>query len=143
MAALHQLSAHFSRTLDLVSRIFLGIFLVAGGVGGAVGLAAAAWFLILEGNTERLGALLWPVFLFWQLFPLTATAFTQNLDSASLLRAPLSYRTYFLIRLGYGSLDPATTVSSLWLLGIVIGVGAARQRLLSPGLRLCFSPSLS
>ena len=69
-------------------------------------------------------------FCFWQLFPLTATAFTQNLESASLLRFPLSYRSYFLIRLVYGSLDPATTISSLWLLGIVMGVGAARPRLL-------------
>ena len=95
----------FHGRLELVSRIFLGIFFVAGGVGGAVGLGAAAWFLMLEGNAERLGPLLWPVFLFWQLFPLTATAFTQNLESASLLRFPLSYRTYFLIRLVYGSLD--------------------------------------
>lgn len=116
--------------LELASRILLGIFFVAGGVGGAVGLGAGAWFLMLEGNAERLGPLLWPVFLFWQLFPLTATAFNQNLESASLLRFPLSYRTYFLIRLVYGSLDPATTVSSLWLFGIVIGVGAARPRLL-------------
>ena len=95
----------FHGRLDLVSRVFLGIFFVAGGVGGAVGLGAAAWFLMLEGNAERLGPLLWPVFLFWQLFPLTATAFTQNLDSTSLLRFPLSYRTYFLIRLVYGSLE--------------------------------------
>ena len=131
MAALHQLSAHFSRTLGTgiahFSRHF-SLWLVASVAPWA--WAVAAWFLMLEGNAERLGSLLWPVFLFWQLFPLTATAFTQNLDSASLLRFPLSYRTYFLIRLVYGSLDPATTVSSLWLLGIVMGVGAARPRLL-------------
>src|ERR1700722_17955897 len=66
----------FHGRLELVSRIFLGIFFVAGGVGGSVGLGGAAWFLMLEGKAERLGALLWPVFLFWQLFPLTATAFT-------------------------------------------------------------------
>ncbi|MGH9502131.1 MAG: hypothetical protein ACRD20_04700 [Terriglobales bacterium] len=120
----------FHGRLELVSRILLGLFFVAGGVGGAVGLGAAAWFLVLEGNTERFGSLLWPVFLFWQIFPLTATAFNQNLESAILLRFPLSYRTYFLIRLLYGSLDPATTVSSLWLFGIVMGVGAARPRLL-------------
>jgi ABC-2 type transport system permease protein len=120
---------NFRGRLDLASRIFAGIGFVAGGVGGAVGLGGAAWFLMLEGNAERLGALLWPVFLFWQLFPLT-TAATQNLESASLLRFPLSYRSYFLTRLAYGSLDPTTTVASLWLLGIAIGVGAARPRLL-------------
>src|SRR5437868_9390771 len=120
----------FHGRLELVSRISLGIFFVAGGIGGAIGLGVAAWFLMLQGKAERLGALLWPVFLFWQLFPLTATAFTQNLESASLLRFPLSYRSYFLIRLVHGSLDPATAVSGLWLLGIATGVGAARPRLL-------------
>jgi len=116
--------------LELASRIFLGIAFVAGGVGGAVGLGAAAWFLTLEGKIAELRTLLWPIFLFWQLFPLTATAFTQNPDSVSLLRFPLSYQSYFLSRLAYGFLDPAAAVSGLWLLGIVFGVGAARPSLL-------------
>lgn len=112
--------------LELASRIFVGLAFLAGGMGGAIGLGGAAWFVLSEGNTEWLGGLLWPVFLFWQLFPLLATAFTQNVESSNLLRFPLSYRSYFLIRLAYGSLDPATAVSSLWLLGIDIGVGFAR-----------------
>jgi ABC-2 type transport system permease protein len=120
----------FRGRLELASRIFVGIAFVAGGIGGAVGLGGAAWFLMLEGNAGWLATLLWPVFLFWQLFPLMATAFTKNLESASLLRFPLSYRSYFLIRLVYGSLDPATTVASLWLLGITIGIGVAKPRLL-------------
>ena len=120
----------FRGRLELVSRIFVGLAFVAGGVGGAAGLGGVAWYLTSEGNAEWLGTLLWPVFLFWQLFPLMATAFTRNLESASLLRFPLSYRSYFLIRLAYGSLDAATAVASLWLLGITIGIGAAQPRLL-------------
>jgi ABC-2 type transport system permease protein len=120
----------FRGRLELASRIFVGIAFVAGGIGGAVVLGGAAWYLMSEGNAEWLGALLWPVFLFWQLFPLMATAFTRNPESASLLRFPLSYRLYFLIRLAYGSLDPATTVASLWLLGIAIGIAVAQHRLL-------------
>jgi ABC-2 type transport system permease protein len=120
----------FRGRMEMASRIFVGIAFVAGGIGGAVGLGGTAWFLMSEGNAEWLGALLWPVFLFWQLFPLMATAFTRNPESASLLRFPLSYRAYFLIRLVYGSLDPATAVASLWLLGITIGIGAAEPRLL-------------
>ena len=76
--------------------------------------------------------------LFWQLFPLMATAFTKNHESANLLRFPLSYRAYFLIRLAYGSLDPATTVASLWLLGIAIGIGVAQPRLLPWALVVLF-----
>jgi len=80
---------------------------------------------VSEGSVEWLGLLLWGVFLFWQLFPLMATAFTENLDSSNLLRFPLSYRSYFLIRLAYGSFDPATALGSLWLLGITLGIGIA------------------
>ena len=120
----------FRGRLELASRIFISLAFLGGGIGGAVGLGGAAWFLILHGNVEWLGTLLWPVFLFWQLFPLMATAFTQNVESSNLLRFPLSYRSYFLIRLAYGSLDPATAVASLWLLGIDVGIGIARPRAL-------------
>src|SRR6185369_8744606 len=120
----------FRGRLELASRIFIGLAFVAGGIGGAVGLGGAAWFVISQKNPEWLGGLLWTVFLFWQLFPLMATAFTQNVESSNLLRFPLSYRSYFVIRLAYGSLDPATAVASLWLLGIDIGIGVARPSLL-------------
>ena len=120
----------FRGRLELASRVFIGLAFVAGGIGGAVGLGGAAWFVISQKNPEWLGGLLWPVFLFWQLFPLMATAFTQNVESSNLLRFPLSYRSYFVIRLAYGSLDPATAVASLWLLGIDIGIGVARPSLL-------------
>jgi ABC-2 type transport system permease protein len=120
----------FRGRMELASRVLVGIAFVTGGIGGAVGLGGAAWFLMSEGSSEWLGALLWPVFLFWQLFPLMATAFTRNLESASLLRFPLSYRSYFLIRLAYGALDPATIVASLWLFGITVGIAAAKLSLL-------------
>jgi ABC-2 type transport system permease protein len=116
--------------LELASRIFIGLAFAAGGIGGALGLGGAAWFLIRQGNAEWLGVLLWPVFLFWQLFPLMATAFTQNVESSNLLRFPLGYRSYFLVRLAYGSLDPATAVAGLWLMGIDIGIGVARPGVL-------------
>ena len=116
----------FRGRLELGSRIFIALAFMAGGLGGAIALGGVAWFLVTDGSPEWLGAVLWPVFLFWQLFPLLATAFTENIESASLLRFPLSYRSYFLIRLAYGSLDPATSVASLWLLGIAIGIGVAK-----------------
>src|SRR4051812_8720930 len=116
--------------MELASRIFVSLSFFVGGIGGAIGLGGAAWFLLTQGRGEWLGTLLWPVFLFWQLFPLMASAFTQNVESSSLLRFPLSYRSYFLIRLAYGSLDPSTAVASLWLLGVDIGIGFASPRIL-------------
>ena len=52
----------FRGRLELASRVFVGLAFLAGGVGGAIGLGGAAWFLLSEGNPEWLVALLWPVF---------------------------------------------------------------------------------
>lgn len=112
--------------LELVSGLFIGLGFAAAGLGGAFGLGSAAWLLVSHDQAEWLAVLLWPVFIFWQLFPVLATAFTSNFDSSNLLRFPLSYSTFFLIRIAYGSLDPSTALGGLWLLGITLGIGIAR-----------------
>ena len=112
--------------LELVSRglIFLGFATL--GLGGSLAMGAGAWYFASHGRADLLALLLWPVFLFWQLFPVMASAFTENMDSSNLLRFPLSFPSYFLIRIAYGSLDPAMAVGGLWLLGMAIGIGVAR-----------------
>jgi ABC-2 type transport system permease protein len=116
--------------LELVSHIIVGLAFALGGLGGALGLGIGAFYLVSGGNPELLALLLWPVFFFWQVFPLAATAFTKNPDSSDLLRFPLAYRSYFLIRLAYGAFDPATALGSLWLSGIFTGITFAKPVLL-------------
>jgi ABC-2 type transport system permease protein len=116
-------------TLELFSRILITAVMTAGGLGGAFGLGAGAWYFVSQGEPEFLAALLWPVFMFWQFFPVMATAFNETLDTSNLLRFPLNYRSYVLVRLVYGALDPATLLGSLWLTGVAIGVGIAQPRL--------------
>jgi ABC-2 type transport system permease protein len=116
--------------LELVSRIVVAFAFALGGLGGAAGMGTAAYFFISEGKPEMLALLLWPVFFFWQVFPIMATAFTNNPDSSDLLRFPLSYRAYFLVRLAYGAFDPATALGSLWSFGILVGVVFAKPALL-------------
>jgi hypothetical protein len=58
-----------------------------------------------------------------------ATAFTNNPDSSELLRFPLAYRSYFLVRLAYGLFDPASAIGSVGLLGVLLGVSVARPLL--------------
>ncbi|MGH9746007.1 MAG: hypothetical protein ACRD59_07855 [Candidatus Acidiferrales bacterium] len=116
--------------LELVSHIFITLGFAVGGIGGMFGSAAGAWYLVSHGEVEWLAALLWPIFLFWQLFPVVATAFTENFDSSNLLRFPLNYPAFFLIRVVYGSLEPATALGSLWLVGVLTGIGIAKPRLL-------------
>ncbi len=116
--------------LELFSRIVIGIVITCGGLGGAILLGAGAWIFVSNGKPDGLALLLWPVFLFWQLFPVMATALTESMDSSNLLRFPLTYRAYVMVRLAYGAFDPATLLGTLWLTGIVLGIGWARPALL-------------
>jgi ABC-2 type transport system permease protein len=115
--------------IELASRIFVGSAFAFGGIAGFAGAVGGSWYLVSQDKPEFLAAPLWLIFLFWQFFPVMATAFTNNPDSSDLLRFPLAYRAYFLIRLVYGYLDPASAVGSLFLIGILIGTTAARPLL--------------
>jgi ABC-2 type transport system permease protein len=116
--------------LELFSRIVIGIVITCGGLGGAILLGVGAWIFVSNGKQDGLALLLWPVFLFWQLFPVMATALTESMDSSNLLRFPLTYRAYVMVRLAYGAFDPATLLGTFWLIGILLGIGWARPALL-------------
>lgn len=124
--------------MEFASRVIVGIIFA----GGAIGIFAAAtgisWFCVSQGNPGRIAFVLWPVFLLWQAFPVMATAFTNNPDSSDLLRFPLTYRSYFLIRLAYGFFDPASALGSVGLLGVLIGVAAAQPLLIPAAVLVLF-----
>jgi ABC-2 type transport system permease protein len=115
--------------LEVVARGFMFLAVGFAGLGGSLVLGAAGWYIVSRGNLEWIAALLWAMFLFWQLSPIMASALTENVDSSNLLRFPLSFPSYFMIRLVYGALDPSTALGCLWLLGLTIGIGVARPDL--------------
>jgi ABC-2 type transport system permease protein len=115
--------------MELASRILITVAFAVGGFGGFTVATGSAWYFVSQSNAEYLAILLWPIFFFWQLFPVMSTAFTNNPDSAELLRFPLTYRSYFLVRLAYGLFDPASALGSVGLLGILLGVTVARPLL--------------
>ena len=115
--------------LELLSRILVTSAFAIGGLGGFALCTGLSWYFVSQGKADYLPLLLWPVFFFWQAFPVMATAFTNNPDSSDLLRFPLTYRSYFLIRLAYGMFDPASALGSLALLGTLLGVTLARPLL--------------
>ena len=115
--------------MELVSRIIVTAAFALGGLGSFAVATGLSWYFVSHGQTELLPLLLWPIFFFWQVFPVMATAFTNNPDSGELLRFPLSYRSYFLIRLAYGFFDPASALGCVGLLGILLGVSFARPSL--------------
>ncbi len=115
--------------MELASRLLITLFFAFGGLGGFIAATGFSWYFVSQDNAEYLAILLWPIFFFWQLFPVMSTAFTNNPDSAELLRFPLTYRSYFLIRLAYGFFDPASALGTVGLLGILLGTTVARPRL--------------
>jgi ABC-2 type transport system permease protein len=115
--------------MELASRIIVTLAFALGGFGGFIGAAAGSWYFVSQGKPELLAVLMWPIFFFWQLFPVMATAFTNNPDSSELLRFPLSYRSFFLVRLAYGYCDPASALGSVALFGVLLGVTIARPLL--------------
>ena len=117
-------------SMELASRIFMGLFFAFGGLAGAVGLASGAYYFVSHGRASWLAALFWPIFVFWQLFPVMATAFSESLDPSTLLRFPLSYPSYFLVRVIYGSLDVSTALGLTWVFAITVGVTIANAGLL-------------
>src|SRR5579864_4449023 len=115
--------------IELASRILISLVFVLGGFGGSIAATGFAWYFVSQNNAEYLAILLWPIFFFWQFFPVMSTAFTNNPDSSELLRFPLTYRSYFLVRLAYGFFDPASALGTVGLLGILLGVSIARPLL--------------
>jgi ABC-2 type transport system permease protein len=108
--------------MELASRIIVTAAFAIGGVGGFGTAAGTAWYVVSNGKPEFLAIHLWLIFFFWQFFPVMATAFTNNPDSSELLRFPLAYRSYFLIRLAYGFFDPASALGTVFVFGVLLGI---------------------
>jgi len=116
--------------LELLSRILVSFAFTILGLGGALGMGGLAYFVFTQGKPQLLAAPLWVIFFFWQFFPIMSTAFTNNPDSSDLLRFPLSYGSYYLVRLAYGAFDPASAIGALWTCGVLVGVSFAKPGLL-------------
>jgi ABC-2 type transport system permease protein len=115
--------------MELASRIIVTAAFSLGGLGGFLFASIASWYFVAHDQAELLPVILWPIFFFWQVFPVMATAFTNNPDSSDLLHFPLTYRSFFLIRLGYGFFDPASALGSVGIFGVLFGVTIARPLL--------------
>jgi ABC-2 type transport system permease protein len=108
--------------MELTSQILISFAIAVAGFGGAFDMCMASYFLLTEGKLALLALPLWVIFAFWQAFPVMAAAFTNNPDSSDLLRFPLSYGSFFLVRLASGIFDLATVLGGLWSFGFLVGI---------------------
>lgn len=116
--------------LNLVSRVIAGLLVVGAGVGGGIAIGVGAWAIVHGQALVWLALLFWAISVFWQLFPVMASALTQSMDVSSLLRFPLSYPSFFLVRMIYGALDIPTALGMCWSLGLFVGICAGNIALL-------------
>ncbi len=71
-----------------------------------------------------------PFFLWWQVFPIFVAGFGANFEFKTLLRFPLSQRTFYLLGLGYGFADFAAISAVCWVAAMVLGAAAALPEVL-------------
>jgi ABC-2 type transport system permease protein len=121
----------------IVLRIVVWTFLAFWIVGPVIGCGFLAWMSIDRHRPELLSLLLAGVFLFWQFISvngISIAATISSFDPASLLRFPIPFGRYLVLRLLLGLLTPSTIIGCLALFSAVIGIGVADPSLALPAL---------
>lgn len=94
-------------------------------VGPSTGAGFASYYLTSHDMHAYLALPLWGVFLMWHLIGITTSASGPSFDLELLLRFPIRYREYFLLRLCFGLIDPPTLAGFSCLAAIWIGITLA------------------
>lgn len=106
-------------------------------VGPVVGSGYFAWLAIAEDRPQSLPSLFLGITLLWLFVSVngfSVAASIQSFDPATLVRFPLRFGRYFVLRSLLGVLTPSTIVGCLALLAAAIGIGAADASLALPAL---------
>jgi ABC-2 type transport system permease protein len=114
--------------LETGARFVMQGFYALIGLGMGIGLGTTAWQIASHGSYRLLAALLWPVFIIWQVIPITLASFQENADLSFLLRFPLDFPSYTVLYLLYGLVDISTIVGGVALVGILAGATLAQPR---------------
>ena len=121
--------------LAILVRIIVWPFLALMVVGPVGGSGFLAWAAIANNHPQRLASLLAGIMLLWLFVNINgqnvAAAFS-NFDPSSLIRFPLRFGRYLILRLFIGLLTPSTIVGCLALLAAAIGIGVADSALALP-----------
>ncbi|HTV05048.1 MAG TPA: hypothetical protein VME86_06730 [Acidobacteriaceae bacterium] len=115
--------------LEIVSLVLFRSLFALIGLGMGTGLGFAAWGIASHGSFRLLAALLWPVFIVWQVIPIMLASFQENTDLSFFLRFPLNFSSYAGLYLLFGVFDLSSITGGVALLGILIGVTVAQPHL--------------
>jgi ABC-2 type transport system permease protein len=140
-------SAHFRAVAYLRGRLFVNALRRKGGAGelaaqligypifaafAAAPIAAAgfaSYGAVQDGALAALGVVFWGVFLLWQVISINIAPPGLSFDPESLIRFPVSFDRYLVIRLFLGLLSASTVIGTLCLVAMVVGIGIAQPNL--------------
>jgi len=115
---------------DLVGIIFAGVFAGALVVGLCFAFSAGAYVFLARDRAGWMALLFWAIFVWWQAFPIFVAGFGANFEFKTLLRFPLSRRTFYLLGLGYGFADFSAVAAVCWVAAMILGAAKARPEAL-------------
>ena len=97
-------------------------------IGPALGSGVLAWMAVHDHRPQHLAPLLAGIAIGWQFIAVNGVSMAATLstfDPASLLRFPLRFGRYLVLRLLLGLLTPSTLIGCLALFGAFVGIGVA------------------
>lgn len=109
-----------------VSYVFYSLM----GLGLGFGTGLIAYELAAGQKWQYLPLVFWFVFFLWQVVPIMLASFQEQFDLGTLLRFPVSFRSYYFLYVVFGLSDISTVIGALCSLGIWVGVGLARPDLI-------------
>lgn len=116
-------------TGELVVKIISYPFLALIILGPAVGAGFGSYYLVSKDMVSLLAIPLWIIFALWQFIAVNTSTTGPSFDLSSLIRFPIRYSDYLLIRLSFGLLDPPTLAGIACLFSMSIGIAIAAPEL--------------
>jgi ABC-2 type transport system permease protein len=123
--------------LAVLVRIIVWPFLALMVIGPISGSGYLAWTMIAGNHPQRLAPLLAAITVLWLFVSVNGqnvAAALSSFDPSSLIRFPLRFGRYLVLRTFIGLLTPSTIVGCLALLAGAIGISLAKPALAPPAL---------
>lgn len=121
----------------ILVRIIVWPFFVLMVIGPIGGSGFFAWSAVAGNHPQRLAPLLAAITLLWLFVSVNGqnvAAVVPNFDPSSLVRFPLRFGRYLVLRTFIGVLTASTIVGCLALLAAAVGIGVAKPALALPAL---------
>jgi len=99
----------------LLVAVLTWLLAAGGGIGSALAFAAIGYAAGSKNKAPLIGLGLFLIFALWQFAPLIFEATAPMVKFRDVARYPISFRTFYVLHLAYGLLDPAVILGIVWL----------------------------